>query len=163
VPIEATPEQDPTLFREKKDQVLPPTTSDAPDPKPLRSRDHYEFVVEYQRGKVRVLSVKPIHLTQPESSARKVGRFALELWSGAELVDRVRFDFPLLGATQATEDDPLESGLSTQTKVRIPSSARPGRARILDRKTREEVELSWPPAESDDSDSTPATPATSGS
>lgn len=145
VPIERQPEQDPTLFREKADSVKPPTTTDPPDPKPVRSRDQYEFLVEYQRGKVKILSVRELHLAQPESTARKVGRFALEIWSGAQLIDRIRFDFPLLGATGADEEDPLAGGLSAQTKVRIPASSRARTARILDRKTREEVEFPWPP------------------
>lgn len=148
VPIERRPEQDPTLFREKVDHELPPITTDPPDPKPLRSRDQYEFIVEYRRGEVAVVSIKDVQLAQPESTARKVGRFALELWSGDELVERVRFDFPLLAASRAGEEDPLGGGLSAQTRVRIPASPRARSARILDRKTRDEVEVPWPPEES---------------
>lgn len=162
IPIEGKPEQDPTLFREQTDFEKPPTTTDPPDPKPARSRDQYEFLVEYQRGKVKVLSVKEIQLAQPESTARRVGRFALELWSGAQLIDRVRFDFPLLGATRGDEEDPLGSGLSAQAKVRIPASSRARRARILDRKTREEVEFSWPPEAPFEAPSEAASAETSG-
>lgn len=149
VPIESEPEQDPTLFREKTDHTLPSTTTDLPDPRPLRGHDQYDLVVEYQRGEVRVLSVKEIRLSQPASTVRRVGRFALELWTGQELVERVRFDFPLLGASASgAEEDPLGGGLSARTKVRIPASSRATRARILDRKTRKEVEIAWPPGSS---------------
>lgn len=152
VPIESQPEQDPTLFREKTDHELPPTTTDPPDPRPARSRFQYDLVVQFQRGEVKVVSVKEIKLDQPASTERKVGRFALELWTGAELVDRVRFDFPLLGATAAGgAEDPLGNGLSAQTRVRIPASTRAIRARILDRKTRKEVEMAWPPEPTADS------------
>lgn len=163
VPIERQPEQDPTLFREEADHQLPPTTSDQPDPKPLRSRDQYELVVEFHRGTLRVVSVRNVRLAQPASTPRRVGRFALELWSGDELVERVRFDFPLLGATQPGRDDPLGAGLSAQTKVRIPASSRARRARILDRKTREEVEIAWPPEHPNEAEPPLESTETSGS
>lgn len=145
VPIEKQPEQDPTLFREDKPQRLPLPTSDPPDPRPLRSRDHYDYVVEFDKGDIEIASVKAVHLKQPRSAERRLGRFAFELWSGAELVERVRFDFPLLGASQADEEDPLGAGLSSKAKVRIPASSRASHARILDRKTRREIEIPWPP------------------
>jgi hypothetical protein len=61
------------------------------------------------------------------------------------LLERIRFDFPLLGAGAPEENDALEGGLTTETKVRIPWSDRANHARILDRKTRKSVEIPWPP------------------
>ncbi len=145
VPIEKEPEQDPTLFREDKQHSLPLPTSDPPDPRPLRTRHHFDFVIAFDKGNVKLVSVKEVHLKQPQSTARRLGRFAFELWSGTELVERVRFDFPLLGASRPEEDDPLGAGLSASTRVRVPASSRASHARILDRKTRDEVEVPWPP------------------
>ncbi len=150
LPIEKQPEQDPTLFREDQPQRLPPETSDPPDPRPLRSRDHYDYVIEFNKGELKVVSVKEVHLKQPRSAERRLGRFAFELWSGVELVERVRFDFPLLGASHAGEEDPLGAGLSSSAKVRVPASSRASRARILDRKTREELDVDWPPKSADE-------------
>ncbi len=160
VPIEKQPEQDPTLFRDDVHHALPRETSDPPDPPPLRTRDHYDFIVEFNKGKFGVVSVKERRFAQPQSSARRMGRFAFELWSGAQLVERVRFDFPLLGASDDKQQDPLGAGLSSKAKVRIPASARASRARILDRKTREEVDVPWPPLEpkSPEPDGTPEAP-----
>lgn len=145
VPIEKKPAQDPTLFQEKDDPTLPPRNEDLPDPEPLRSQVQYDFVLEFNKGEIRVLSVEEVRLAKPQSTPRRLGRFAFELWSGAELVERVRFDFPLMGATGARDEDVLAKGLSAQTQVRVPAEVRAAFARIIDRKTRDEVEVAWPP------------------
>jgi hypothetical protein len=145
VPIEKRPAQDPTLFRDKEASALPPKNEDLPDPEPLRSQVQYDFVLEFNKGEIHVLSIEEIRLTKPQSTPRRMGRFAFELWSGAELVERVRFDFPLMGATGARDEDVLAKGLSAQTKVRVPAEVRTAFARIVDRKTREEIEIEWPP------------------
>ena len=46
----------------------------------------------YERGEVRVLGVAAREFSQPVVTARSMGRYAIELWIGHELVDRVRFD-----------------------------------------------------------------------
>lgn len=147
VPIEKQPEQDPTLFQDEQE---PPTLAqknqDPPDPKPLRSRDHYDFVLEFNKGEVRLLSLELVRTKNLHSTPRKMGRFALELWTGEEMIERVRFDFPLLGASDDKKgEDPLGKGLTTQTTVRLPAASRARSARVLDRKTRKELSISWPP------------------
>ena len=77
-------------------------TSSPPDPEPLRQPEQYEYTFAYEGGIVSVLGVRAQKFREPVVTARKMGRFAVELWVGTELVDRVRFDFPLLAA----EDPP---------------------------------------------------------
>jgi len=93
-------------------------------------------------------------LPRPQPTARRIGRFAFELWVGRELVDRVRFDFPLL----ATEPPPAPTsprpihdtprfapGARVSVVLRVPVSERATRARILDRATGEVIDVTWPP------------------
>src|SRR6187399_3793230 len=75
-------------------------TSDPPDPQPLRIADQYEYTFHYENEKIRLAAVRPVRFEKPVVTARRVGRFAVELWIGHELIDRVRFDFPLLAASQ---------------------------------------------------------------
>ncbi len=118
---------------------------DPPDPAPLNTRQKYVYTVRYFKGELSIVSIKPITLNQPLPTERRVGRFAFELWTSDEIVERLRFDFPLLGASTASEKDALEAGLDAQQTISIPVSSRATRARILDRKTRKMLAVSWPP------------------
>ena len=81
--------------------VSPPTPPNAqPDPVALKEPIQWEYVVEYDRGALRVVSAKRLDFKKPIPTARNMGRFAIELWIGRELIERVRFDFPLLGAEE---------------------------------------------------------------
>ena len=124
----------------------------APDPPALSSRRQYELELRYTRGQVELVGAEERIFERPRRTARRIGRFAIELWIGLELVDRVRFDFPLLGAEQS-KDGGLERGLVTSQKVLVPATDRPTRALLVDRATGEEIELSWPPVESTDTPS----------
>ncbi len=115
----------------------------APDPTPLQSREQYELTFRYDRGSVALVGVEEKVFPQPVTSPRRVGRYAVELWIGKELVDRVRFDFPLLGAP--ADDSTLSEGLATSHKVLVPASKRATRATLVDRATGEQVNLPWPP------------------
>jgi hypothetical protein len=129
----------------------PEFTSDPPDPEPVRSSEQYEYSFRYDNGAVRVLGVRPLRSKQPVVSARRIGRFAVELWIGRELIERVRFDFPLLGGDEPQtgprplgEPPSLASG-TYDAKVLVPAAARARTARLFDRKTRDSVQLPWPP------------------
>jgi hypothetical protein len=81
-----------------------------------------------------------------------MGRFAVELWVGSELVDRVRFDFPLLAAEgpppkkrRPLDDPPSLTGGPLRTTVLVPAAWRARRALLVDRATNTETELDWPP------------------
>jgi hypothetical protein len=126
-------------------------TNDPPDPAPLRQADQYEYTFRYEQGAVRLLGVRAVHYKQPIVTARRVGRFAFELWIGRELIERVRFDFPLLGADEPVQSKrplhaaPSLAGGAYTTRILIPAAARARSARLVDRKTRGEAKLPWPP------------------
>jgi len=127
-------------------------SSSPPDPEPLRQAEQYEYTFEYDTGRARFVAVRALKFREPVITARKMGRFAVELWVGTELVDRVRFDFPLLAAEAPPSkkkkplDDPpaLTSGVLKAT-VLVPASWRARRAVLVDRGTSQETELDWPP------------------
>lgn len=125
--------------------------ADLPDPAPLVTQHAYRVTVRYQRGAVSVESVKPFTSAQPVATSRRMGRYAFELWIGRELIDRVRFDFPLLGAAPAPNTDAaqrpnLAAAADVTRTIRVPVSQRATRARILDRATGVSVPVSWPPS-----------------
>jgi hypothetical protein len=87
-----------------------------------------------------------------------MGRFAIELWIGHELIDRVRFDFPMLALDEpgpSTASRPLAEppsfgkGAEVRHKVLIPASERARRAVLVDRATSAVQVLSWPPNPAD--------------
>jgi hypothetical protein len=130
---------------------------DLPDPKPLSERAWWSFPVSYDRGAIRVGEPELICLPRPQATARRIGRFAFELWIGHELVDRLRFDFPLLaseepppGPRRPLHDTPrFAPGARVSVTLRVPASDRPTAARIFDRATGDAVAVTWPPRTAD--------------
>jgi hypothetical protein len=123
-----------------------------PDPEALALPQQWEYVLRYDHGAVRVESVRLLKFEQPVVTSRQVGRWAFELWIGKELVDRVRFDFPLLGAEPAPSPRrPLEQpptfaeGADVTRRILVPASPRPTRAVVVDRATGKTTEFPWPP------------------
>jgi len=126
---------------------------DLPDPQPLSERVQWSYPITYDRGTVTAGVPELVCLPRPQATARRFGRFAFELWLGRELVDRVRFDFPLL-ATEAPapasprpiHDTPrFAPGARVSVVLRVPASERATRASILDRATGEVLDVTWPP------------------
>jgi hypothetical protein len=82
-----------------------------------------------------------------------MGRFAIELWIGRELIERVRFDFPLLaaedkpkaGAKHAGEMPNFAAATRVSQSVLVPASRRATRALLIDRATGKTEALPWPP------------------
>ena len=130
-----------------------PVDSAPPDPEPLRIARQWEYDLIYDSGQVRVASVRALRFAQPVVTQRFVGRFAIELWIGHELVERVRFDFPLLGAEEPQKGPrrPLQEppnfseGARVQRKLLVPASPRATRAVLVDRATGAIQALPWPP------------------
>lgn len=128
-----------------------------PDPQPLSERAQWSYPVVYDRGTIRVGDPEPMCLSRPQPTPRRMGRFAFELWLGRELVDRVRFDFPLLAAEEppAGPRRPLREtprfapGAHVSMTLRIPASERAATARIFDRATGESIAVPWPPRSSE--------------
>ena len=124
-----------------------------PDPKPLNMSEQYEYVLAYDKGDVSVAAVALKRFKQPVVTARKMGRFAIELWIGKELIDRVRFDFPLVAAEGADleglaskgKQPSLAEGARSSVRVLVPASPRAVSALLVDRSTGHETPLIWPP------------------
>jgi hypothetical protein len=142
----------PTLASTPPSGRKPPATVPDPDP-PLKTALQWEYLLEYVKGDIRVAGVRRVELDRPVVTARHLGRFAFELWIGAELVDRVRFDFPLLAADPAPDgvrrplhDSPrFGPGAETSQRVLVPASDRATSAVLIDRLTGSRVPLPWPP------------------
>jgi hypothetical protein len=126
---------------------------DLPDPAPLSERAQWSYPVSYDRGTIRVGEPELVCLPRPQATPRRIGRFAFELWLGHELVERLRFDFPLLASEvppegprrQLREPPRFAPGARVSVTLRVPASERAATARILDRATGETSEVSWPP------------------
>lgn len=130
----------------------PPPRGSQPDPEPLRQAEQYEYELEWNEGELNVLSVTSRKFPKPVVTARKIGRFAIELWIGSELVERVRFDLPLLGAEETGPGNSarpappsLEKGARVRQRVLVPAAERARRAVLVDRATSKETPLPWPP------------------
>jgi hypothetical protein len=136
----------PAMVHEKR------AASEAKDPEPLSLEAQWEFKLAYDAGEVRVTSVIPRRFAQPMETPRRYGRFSIELWIGHELVDRVRFDFPLVHPE--THNGPprsggspisLSAGAHSEQTVLVPASPRATRAVLVDDTNGQELELEWPP------------------
>jgi hypothetical protein len=123
----------------------------APDPAPRPSAKQWVFDVQYAKGRGSVVRVRPVALDRPLATARVMGRFAIELYVGQELLDRVRFDVPLTG--DAPERPPgallrrptFDNGVTTRLRVQMADNPRASWAKLVDRKTGAEERFFWPP------------------
>lgn len=159
-----------------KDEPQPaPAQGYLPDPPPLSERAAWLYTIDYDHGTLLPGSPVLQCFERPVPSARRMGRFAFELWLGEELVERVRFDFPLLaaetprkGPRQALREVPsFAPGAHVSASVRVAASSRATRAQLLDRATGQTSVVAWPPngvastsAELCPTTSTKAAPAT---
>jgi hypothetical protein len=133
-----------------------------PDPAPLSTRAWWAYDVRYDRGVIEPGAPALQCLEQPVSSARRLGRYSFELWIGAELIERIRFDFPLLagevprsGPRRPLREEPsFAPGARVSTRILVPASPRATRAEILDRATGQSIPVPWPPARSADTSGT---------
>jgi hypothetical protein len=123
---------------------------DPPDPTPLLASEQWVFDLQYARGDVLLLGTTVRTLDKPVATSRAFGRFALELWDGDMLVERVRFDFPLLGAGVGTSDAGVDfsKGLVSRIGVVFPKVAAKTDSRerlvLVDRATGIRRALVWP-------------------
>jgi hypothetical protein len=125
-------------------------TSIPADPTPLVERSQWVFDLRWDRGDVWLLAVSPLELAAPQATPRAMGRFALELFEGPALIERVRFDFPLLGPPEAADSGrgtppSFAPKLRTRVGVVFPATARGTRLELWDRGTNRRWSLPWPP------------------
>jgi len=122
-------------------------TRTPPDPTPLVERSQWVFDLRWDRGDVWLVAVHPLELPAPQATPRAMGRFAIELFEGPTLIERVRFDFPLLGAAEPDAAVSFTSKLRSRIGVVFPATKRGTKLELLDRATGRRWALSWPPAE----------------
>ncbi|AUX26536.1 uncharacterized protein SOCEGT47_071060 [Sorangium cellulosum] len=129
----------------------PPRAGYAPDPAALPSAKHWVFEVLHTKGKSSISRARPVVLARPAATARLMGRFAIELYVGTELLDRVRFDVPLTGdAPERSSGVPrrrptFDEGVTTRLRVQMADNPRASWAKLVDRKTGVEQRFLWPP------------------
>jgi hypothetical protein len=131
-----------------------PISAIAPDPPPLTERRQWLLDLRWDRGDVWLLGARRADMHVPRETPRTMGRFALELYEGPALLERVRFDFPLLGADfgEAGDDDhppSLTLKLRTRVGVLFPATPRGTNLELRDRKTGVSWSLPWPPPEAE--------------
>jgi hypothetical protein len=128
----------------------PARTGFAPDPPARASRMQWSIEVVARAGKATVGQARSMTLEKPAESPRVMGRFALELYVGPELLDRVRFNLPLLDPPPERERKsllrrPAFEQVNTQIKVRIADNPRAAYLLLVDRATGETQRFAWPP------------------
>ncbi len=129
-------------------------TVDPPDPKPIHTREWVVYELAFKEGSVEVISRRREQTAKPRDTDRHVGRYAIELWIGCELIDRVRFSFPLQAAEQPplagarhvlNEQPSLTAKAHLTTVARVPLDLRATRAELIDHGTGKRSALAWPP------------------
>ncbi|MEO8874521.1 MAG: hypothetical protein ABI461_02955 [Polyangiaceae bacterium] len=143
------------------------------DPPPIISKSQWVYDLRWDKGSVYLLGVHPLELPAPQATPRVMGRFAVELYSGSTLVERARFDFPMLGAgeglapadagTRRTQEDLnrvtfSENKLVSRIGVIFPATRKGNRLDLVDRATGVRLVLPWPPAENPPKNAVPGNP-----
>jgi hypothetical protein len=116
-----------------------------PDPAPIIEREQWVLNLRWSRGEISLLGVNRFLLPDAQATPRSMGRFALELFEGRTLVERLRFDFPLLGAPEPDAAPSFAKKLATRVAVLFPATRRGTRLELFDRATNRRWPLPWPP------------------
>lgn len=115
-----------------------------PDPTPLVADAVFVLSIRFDKGKVSIVKVVREKLPKKAAVPRKLGRFAVELLSGPTVVERVRFDFPLIHDDDVA-GEAYAKGLDVTVDVRVPDSDRPNKLEIWDRATDKRWKYTYPP------------------
>lgn len=123
-----------------------------PDPPPMTEREQWVFDLRWDRGEVYLIEVHKVDMGTPHVTPRVMGRFALELFEGPTLIERVRFDFPMLGVTDVPDAGMrtaprFEPKLKTRIGVLFPATKRGTKLELWDRARDVRMALPWPPKE----------------
>jgi len=126
-----------------------PSPGFPPDPPAIATTKQWIFEITYRDGKASVAQVKQALSKSPTATARMMGRFAVEFWVGKELVDRIRFDVPLLEAPsngrRGLLSGPRFGQVTARLKVRLADSPRATYVAVVDRATGDVQRFLWPP------------------
>jgi hypothetical protein len=137
-----------------------------PDPIPLVEKNQWVYDLRYSGGELYLLGIHHLELPSPQATPRAMGRFCLELYEGNTLLERARFDFPLLGdganlaplgGTASLPEagvklpiggrPPSLGRISSRIGVMFPAALRGTRIEIVDRALDRRWPLPWPPSE----------------
>lgn len=123
-----------------------------PDPPPLAERIQWVFDLRWDRDEPYLLAIETMDMGTPRRTPRVMGRFALELYEGPTLIERVRFDFPMLGGGETADagwkaPPRFEPKLRTRIGVLFPATKRGTSLELWDRATDRRWPLPWPPKE----------------
>jgi hypothetical protein len=162
----------PKLRGTASDETAPATASTAdqagrkphgcanlPDPSPMRTDRWVALTVRFDRSHIDIASSSQHRTRRLETTKRRMGRFAAELWIGCELIDRVRFDFPLLAGPSASDSSStpnFEAAGRFEATVVLPDSERATRLELVDRATRTRMPFDWPLRAATRTESSPA-------
>lgn len=129
-----------------------PISKTPPDPPAMAEREQWVFDLRYDKGEIYLLAVHKQDMGTPHVTPRVMGRFALELFEGPTLIERVRFDFPMLGVPEAPDagmktPPRFEPKLKTRIGVFFPATKRGTRLELWDRARDMRWPLPWPPKE----------------
>lgn len=144
---DATPSDaiwDSTKKDAKSDAAIDVSPPIPPDPTPLVSDSVFVLGVQWSKGVLSIEHARREKLPKKIALPHHMGRFAVELYVGPTLLDRDRFDIPLLGDDGPTSDT-FGKGLVTTVEVRVPESDRPTRLEIWDRATDKRWIFAYPP------------------
>jgi hypothetical protein len=122
-------------------EVAPPIP---PDPTPLVCDTAFVLHVQWNKGVLSIEGARREKQLKKGTLPHHMGRFAVELYVGPTLLDRDRFDIPLIGDDGPTSDA-FGKGLVTTIDVRVPESDRPTRMEIWDRATDKRWIFPYPP------------------
>lgn len=131
----------------------PPREGYAPDPPVHLAEKQWVFELTYDKGSGTIERARSTTAKKPMATPRVMGRFALELWVGSELLDRVRFDVPLLGDDERERDPkrphkrPTFSRVTTKVKAQMADHPRATVLAFVDRATGDTRKFFWPPDE----------------
>lgn len=123
----------------------------APDPPPLVTARKWRYEIIFHEGGIFIPTPVLVERARPSETPRGTGRFLLEIYVGPTLLDRVRFDIPLLnGDVFDGEKRPFgappgfERKLHAKTSVEMPDSDRATFALLTDRATGRRIRAPWP-------------------
>lgn len=102
------------------------------DPPPLTEKSQWVFDLRWDRGDVYLLGVNKIEMTQPMTTPRVMGRFALELTEHGRVIERARFDFP--GMAVPDEDGGVQMLPKIRTRIGVffPATSRGDKLELVD-------------------------------
>lgn len=131
----------------------PPREGYPADPPVHLAEKQWVFELAWTGGKGAIERARSTTAKKAMGTPRAMGRFALEFWVGHELLDRVRFDVPLLGDDDRERDPkqprrrPAFSKVTTKIKAQMADHPRATVLAFVDRASGDTTKYFWPPDE----------------